>query len=348
MTTNGGVFLIALRGFYEWFEGKWTHLFPGYLKTIRMEGEFAVWQWEGKFDYRKAGGPNRSIYWPDGGKIIKILPNGFFRYAEENRVLEFQGDTAVKTVFTAQHTDLRVAATDGFHFLYLKSVPGENPVLAFHDGTTERILPLDPATTDNFRVNNGWIAYTAKGGLGQDNVRLRSPDGQDFPVTFFGASSKLGALAPNGELTFVYGNERYWMDSQGKLRKVSGPEGREIWQDNGWNFILGASLLRFKIPDPIPTTVMRSVSIGPDQHLNIRDLGAGRRGDRTFRVTGVPDLATEILLLDPSGRKCYEYSLRLDKGGSGFLIPLGNIPKGVSFLRVRSGRQSAVKVLLGG
>jgi hypothetical protein len=108
-----------------------------------------------------------------------------------------------------------------------------------------------------YQMNNGWIAYTRDPGTGQYQVWRRSPDGATVQLTFYGSSSTLGALAPNGEVAFY--NDSHLYISKGSWPPVDagltpsnylGPYLRPFWQNGCWYARLGDSLFRIYTGSP--------------------------------------------------------------------------------------------------
>ena len=100
-------------------------------------------------------------------------------------------------------------------------------------------------------MNNGWMAYTRDAGTGQYQVWRRSPDGATVQLTFFGSSSTLGALAPNGEVAFYNNSHLYiskgnWPPADVGLTPSNylGPFLRPFWQNGRWYATLGGSLFQ--------------------------------------------------------------------------------------------------------
>ena len=116
------------------------------------------------------------------------------------------------------------------------------------NGTTGAKIADNPG---EYQMNNGWIAYTRDGGTGQWQVWRRAPDGTTVQLTFFGSSSTLGSLAPNGEVAF-YNNSHLYV-SKGTWPPVDvgltptnylGPYLKPFWQNNWWYARIGGSLFR--------------------------------------------------------------------------------------------------------
>jgi hypothetical protein len=143
--------------------------------------------------------------------------------------------------------------TDGSNVCCIIFPPGTNSMLVLlTNGTTSKIAdsPIE------YQMNNGWIVYTRNAGTGAYQVWRRAPDGTTVQLTFYGSSSTLGALAPNGEVAF-YNNSHLYI-SKGSWPPVDvgltsgnylGPYLTPFWQ-NGWYARLGGSLFRIYSGSP--------------------------------------------------------------------------------------------------
>jgi hypothetical protein len=144
--------------------------------------------------------------------------------------------------------------TDGSNVCCRIFPPGANYMLVFlTNGTTAKIA--DNAIL--YQMNNGWIAYTRGAGAEPYQVWRRAPDGTTVQLTFYGSSSTLGALAPNGEVAF-YNNSHLYI-SKGSWPPVDvgltpdnylGPYLRPFWQDGCWYARMGDTLFRIYTGSP--------------------------------------------------------------------------------------------------
>jgi hypothetical protein len=132
--------------------------------------------------------------------------------------------------------------TDGRDICCLVVPPGTNGMLAFITNGATATIANSP---NEYQMNNGWIAYTRNSGTEQYQVWRRAPDGTTVQLTFFGTSSSLGALAPNGEIAF-YNNSHLYI-SKGMWPPVDvglGAYLKPFWENNSWYAMLGGSLFR--------------------------------------------------------------------------------------------------------
>ncbi len=90
-------------------------------------------------------------------------------------------------------------------------------------------------------MSQGWVAFTRLGTGGQLQIWRRSPAGVEEQVTFFGDSSRVNGLSPNGEVMFLHGR-RYLSRLEGSAIDVSSALGVAFWQEGAWWVMLGRSL----------------------------------------------------------------------------------------------------------
>lgn len=143
--------------------------------------------------------------------------------------------------------------TDGTNVCCITFPPATHSLVFLTNGATKKIAD-DPIV---YQMNNGWIAYTRDAGSGQYQVWRRAPDGTTVQLTFFGSSSTLGALAPNGDVAF-YNNSHLYI-SKGSWPPVDvgltpesylGPYLRPFWQDGCWYARMGDTLFRIYTGNP--------------------------------------------------------------------------------------------------
>ena len=147
--------------------------------------------------------------------------------------------------------------TDGINVCYLKREyrnPGGAGAtsLYLHDGTREVQLSA-PFTNDSYgstssfqyRLNNGWTAYTKPGLTNQSQIWLRAADGTSTQVTYFSTSSSIVFLAHNGEMMISNSGELYlFKPGQTGLIYVASSQARPAYFSGAWYFVVGRTLFR--------------------------------------------------------------------------------------------------------
>ncbi len=138
----------------------------------------------------------------------------------------------------------------------------EGIYIALNDGSTETILATNaydlsaPIYAISYAINAGWTAFTSLGPSGVTQVWTRSPSGVRQQRTFFGTTSGVVALAPDGGLIFQ-NNGRLYMD-QGNLAPLdlgawnyafTTDSGANVFHQTGqWYLQLGRSLFQVYHP----------------------------------------------------------------------------------------------------
>lgn len=96
--------------------------------------------------------------------------------------------------------------------------------------------------------NLAWTAQVLPGNLGQDQVALRGPSGEERVVTGYGsepATIHLEFLSLGGELFYWRAGRRYRVSFEQAPDDVGPAIGEIIPLDSGWHLALGRALLRF-------------------------------------------------------------------------------------------------------
>lgn len=154
---------------------------------------------------------------------------------------------------------LEYPKTDGTNVYYIYITP-TNQALKMIAESGESILAEGISIDQNYLLNNGWLAF-AKSGGGQMQIWRRSPAGINTQLTFYGTSSTLAALAPNGEVAFYNGPHLYISKDTWPPVEVAfttpGSGLTPFWQDGRWCATLGRSL--FQIYTGVPRLISRAI-----------------------------------------------------------------------------------------
>jgi hypothetical protein len=143
--------------------------------------------------------------------------------------------------------------TDGSNVCCIIFPPGGSTLVFLTNGTTSKIAD----TPIEYQMNNGWIVYTRDAGTGAYQIWRRAPDGTTVQLTFYGTSSTVGALAPNGEVAFYNNSHLYiskgsWPPADVGLTSGNylGPYLTPFWQNGCWYARIGGSLFRINTGSP--------------------------------------------------------------------------------------------------
>ena len=240
---------------FDWNNGELFDLgMPNSATSLTVAGDFAIWNesteiWRRQFSTRenlllgnRAGNWHNAVaesglvaWWSyDGDYSIKRYENG-----------------QVATVVDDSYRNTYVI-TDGQSLVYRKHTRSNSEyALAYHDGLSETLLTDFGSTSASsgrdYQINNGHIAYTDIGGLGQNNVWSRSPDGMIVQRSWFGSNTYIDTLADNGDLILVNGSTRYFSRAGEQLEEIGSTIGT-TWYINGqWYLSLGRELFELDL-----------------------------------------------------------------------------------------------------
>ena len=142
--------------------------------------------------------------------------------------------------------------TDGINVAYFTGSPSFTNVALF-DGTNESILGSilgSPNAGAAPRLIGGWTAFNRLGN-GPSQVWTRSPSGVLAQKTFFGISSSLSGLDPNGEVIVTSpASQPAWLYFPPDFNVKFGPWnfGTFTWIQGNWYAALGSSLVTITVP----------------------------------------------------------------------------------------------------
>jgi hypothetical protein len=140
-------------------------------------------------------------------------------------------------------------STDGVNVVYRKHSPccvSASYAIAMFGAGGETILApsrsQEPIPDRDYQLNNGWIAFTKAGADGNIQVWTRSPAGVLRQVSFFGTSSSIDGLGPDGSVTFTNQQRLYLSQPNSTTMEIGSALGHSFWQDGHWLVIIGRSL----------------------------------------------------------------------------------------------------------
>jgi hypothetical protein len=136
--------------------------------------------------------------------------------------------------------------TDGQSVVYSRASGSSFEVVLA--GEPEEVLasavPMPTSAGEPLAIAGGWIAFVRPGSAAETQVWRRSPSGAVSQVSFFGASSLVETLAPNGELTLLSGGRRYHARPDRAPIDVGAAVGRALPIGGEWHVTIGRSLFR--------------------------------------------------------------------------------------------------------
>ena len=273
LTPKGAIFTAKDNDYrlFEWIGNEFaTIVFPTNNNLVRgsdslkVRGNYAIWNLEKVLSLRDLqSGTDTIIYDNTGGwGLADVAANGdvvfgtdcggfdcnILRY-RQGTITRLTNDLGGPTIGYSYSN--RAPLTDGINVVYSKKSPpsgGDTYAIAMYGAAGEIILSSarsqGPSPGNDYQLNNGWIAFTKSGSDNTLQVWVRSPSGQETKLTFWGTSSRIAALSPDGEVTFINGNRMYLGGPGLTTIEVGSSLGRSFWQNGQWHVTIGRSLFR--------------------------------------------------------------------------------------------------------
>lgn len=273
LTPKGAIFAAKDNDYrlFEWIGNEFaTIVFPTNNNLVRgsdslkVRGDYAIWNLEQVLSLRDLlSGTDTIIYdKTEGWGLADVAANGdvvfgsncagfdcnILRY-RQGTITRLTNDLGGPTIGYSYSN--RAPLTDGINVVYSKKSPpsgGDTYAIAMY-GTAGEVI-LSPASSQgpgpgsDYQLNNGWIAFTKPGTDSTLQVWVRSPSGKETKLTFWGTSSRIAALSPDGEVTFVNGNRLYLSGPGLTMIEIGSSLGRSFWQNDQWHVTIGRSLFR--------------------------------------------------------------------------------------------------------
>lgn len=252
MEQSGNVLTAAIS---EEREGELVNLgFPNSARSLVVEGNYAIWSNAKTLFLRDlVAGTNTTVTSDAGNWMNDVdLSGGVVYWGDGYNIYQFRAGTI--TPLTRDSVLWNVyPLTDGNAAIYRKQDPccGQQRYgLFLHDGVHEiELAPLalrpEPSPGADYQINNGWVAFTRLGTGGQLQVWTRSPAGQETQVTYFGDSSRISALAPDGQVMFLHKGRH--LGQPGSLSiEINSHLGKAFWQEDAWWIAIGRSLFKVR------------------------------------------------------------------------------------------------------
>ncbi len=202
------------------------------------------------------------------GVSVDLAANGDVAFAPVNgygshSIYRFRNgtNTLLASIPGNQSTNQLVAPkTDGNSVFYIQITP-TNQILKKIALGGEVTVAQGLTIGADYQLLNGWVTYSRSGG-GQAQIWRCSPAGTNTQLTFYGTSSSLAALSPDGEVAFynetnLYISKGTWPPAE--IATTSSGSGLFVlWQDGRWLATLGRSL--FQIYTGAPELISPSFS----------------------------------------------------------------------------------------
>lgn len=178
----------------------------------------------------------------------KIFSNGNILYYNNGNILLKSNESIENITKDGDLVEIRnrFVKSDSNFFVYVK----ENLIqdvysIIFNDGIQE--IELREANyqfiwPNDFKINNGYIAYRTKGNLGQELIKLRKPTGETLTASPFGTDSTIEALNGLGDVIFINNNKRYLFSQDSMFQISNNSLGSPYYFDNNWYIAIGNTL----------------------------------------------------------------------------------------------------------
>jgi Secretion system C-terminal sorting domain len=122
-------------------------------------------------------------------------------------------------------------------------MPDYYAALMMFDGQDETILSDYNSTHSKFAIENGYVLFTRKGNLNQDQLWLREPSNEINQATFFATDSELETLHDDGTFTFFNDKYRYVHYKTGNVKAISSSQGKAFFKNDKLYLTIGGTLL---------------------------------------------------------------------------------------------------------
>jgi hypothetical protein len=236
----------------------------GGSNDVKVVGDVAAWQWN-----TPPFGPNqlflRDIVQTNEQLILTLPILGFdlgpnldLVYAVSNQVFRsrpaspnqpYQNRATTQLTFGDPAT---LPVTDGTNVVFSRTVSNGIAIVILTAAGEEMLAlwPFSSSTGLKYQIRNGWVAFTKPGTAGQTQIWTRAPSGSLQQRTFFGSSSTLESLGPQGGITFLNSSltpaGRYLGLPGGLPWWVNSSQGRVRWENGKLLLILGRSVFEVR------------------------------------------------------------------------------------------------------
>lgn len=176
--------------------------------------------------------------------------NGVLVFIESGKIKKFESGVVTTLVDETNNISGITHDSDSrFLYIFTDQSNGFNNTI-YRDQGGEVVLSefesIKPRKFQNYQINNGWVAFTRLGTLGQKHIWSRDPSGVVLQRTIFGADSVIEKLAANGDIMLVSGDKRYLSRATGELTDVGASFGEIYLIDGAWYRSIGSSLFKLK------------------------------------------------------------------------------------------------------
>lgn len=261
LTPKGAIFVeYSGNHVYDWRDSMLIDLGEG--SSLAVKGDYAIRNAVSLLMLRDLfSGISTTIATDAGWSLNDVASNGSVVYWNElsHQIYRYSG--GVTTQLTNDTVWNSNPLTDGVDVIYRKdtsvvSDPANPPEskITMYTASGEISLSAPYAYLSNpglygdyyfyYQVNNGWAAFSSAGADGVLQVWLRTPAGVLAQLSFFGTSSVIEALGPNGDVVWISGNRLYLSTFGATPVDIGSFLGKAFYQGGQWYATIGRSLFR--------------------------------------------------------------------------------------------------------
>ena len=266
LTSHGAVFEANEDGsnvthLYEWRDNMLLDL--GIPAGIAIDAPYLAWGvFNGSLFRRNLeSGTTITVPGAEGNGLSDVGPNGDVIYrSPTGEIKRFRGGVATTIVDPDPNPALANAfpQTDGTNVVFVngefaQSVHPKFSVVALTEAGTEILVPSQEwsglAPELSYRLNGGWIAFTAPAGAGAAQIWVRDPAGALTQISSFSGVSVLEELAADGRVVFSNPasqtvRRRYLWTPGGSPTDIGSGMGQPLFIDGQLHVLMGNALLR--------------------------------------------------------------------------------------------------------
>ncbi len=223
----------------------------GHTSSFNVGGQYAIWNqgFGGRELYLRntATGTTKLISTIAGNSNNSVSANGSVAYWTSDgaggnyNIYRYANDTSKQVTTDGLST---YPATDGKLIVYNRTAA----IYLYANSTYTPLSSASGSPESDYKVENGFVAYTRPGTLGQKNIWLWDTSGISSQITYFSNSSAINGLAPDGGICFSRNSLRYLYERSSNKFRVISPTGfgKMYYRDSSWYMSIGRVLFKVK------------------------------------------------------------------------------------------------------
>lgn len=237
---------------FEWRDGALSNLAGlDSADSLRVAGNWAVYNTPALWSRDLRTGVSTFLSASAANWMNDVASNGDIAYwtSADQIYLWRNGSTLTLTNDTQWNI---YPVTDGVNAVYRKYDGSQGYRIAMHNGSTETILTAamttEPRPGSSYAVAGGHIAYAVEDIAKACQIWRHDPGGEQ-QLTFFGTSSTIDGIGPDGTILLTHSPNQYqaarrYQAAPGlALQEIGSGLGRVIFRDGKFLVLLGRSVL---------------------------------------------------------------------------------------------------------